>query len=153
MGARRTEKEPSSPVSRLNMWIGIGVGALVLLTTIFNAGRYSAGIDQVSQKVDTEVGKVASKIDAVSTKVDTAASTAKLNVDALATKLDAGVALTQAKQDALTATVEHNQQDQANFRTNVQNLFTKVFDGQAKQTEQLTQERIDRLSSDAAKKK
>lgn len=128
----------SSPASKINLVIGIVVGLLVIGSALVNYGRSTAVVDQVNQKVDATAKELSGKVDAAS-------AVAQGKVDQLSTKIDAASTLAQVKQDALGARVDANIADQQTFRTSVQSLFAKVFD-------QLNQERVDRLTTEAAKK-
>lgn len=135
----------SSPASKINLVIGIVVGLLVIASAVFNAGKFSAAVDDVSKKVDTTAS-------ALSAKVDAASKDAQNKVDLLSGEVKGANALTQAKQDALTKTVETNQAEQLQFRTDTRSLFGKLFDSQQALSNQLNQERVDRLT-EAVKKK
>jgi hypothetical protein len=135
----------SSPASKINLVIGIVVGCLVIASALVNYGKQSAVVDMVTQKLD-------SKAIELSTKVDTTAKEAQAKVDLLSSKVDMSTQVLQTKQDALTKDFAANQAEQMTFRTNVQNWLTKQSDSLQGLSNQVNQERVDRLT-EAAKKK
>ncbi len=151
---------PASDVSKINMWLNIAalIAPILIIVVggLYTVGNFTATIkgqiaDQ-SKDIDLKLQPLASKVDAISIKVDSAARDAQSKADVVTAKVEANTTLTQAKADALAARVDGNIVEQQTFRTNVQNLFSKVFDSQQKLADQIQQEKVDRLSEQVKKK-
>lgn len=143
----------ASNETKLNVWLNIGAIVLPFVVVVFG-GLYELGnlTATIKGQIADQSKDLATKVETVSTKVDAAARDAQSKVDLLSSKVDANNVLTQAKQDALTKTAEGNIVEQQTFRTSVQSGFSKLFDAQQKLSDQINQERVDRLT-DAVKKK
>lgn len=141
---RKAPDSESSPASKLNVYLNLIVAAITIL-----GGLYA--LSSFSSSVTTSFNTVGAKVDAVSQKVDNNAALSQQKVEALSSKVDATNALTQAKQDSLAEVVKLNQSEQVTFRASVQALFSKVFEGQQKATDAITQERVDRLTQEKRK--
>jgi hypothetical protein len=159
--ASNGRRPPPAPIeTKINVWLNIAAIIVPLLVTLGGGLVFLGSItttikDQISgvgKDVDMKIQPLAAAVGTVSQKVDSTAKDAQAKVDILSTKVDANNTLTQTKQDILAETFKANQQDQATFRANVQQLFSKVFDSQQKLVDQVNQERVDRLT-EASKKK
>jgi hypothetical protein len=144
---------PASVETRINVWLNVAA-IVVPVIVVSIGGLYALGsftatikgeIGDLSKDVDLKLIPLSSKVDAVSQKVDTATKDAQTSVSRVSDKVDSAASLLQSKQDALAKTVENNQAEQMQFRTETRATLGKLFDSQQALRDQVTTETVNRL--------